>query len=139
MPSSNETAIRRLHDEVLSEGKAEVLDEIMAPDVRVVAPGGQTFSGMDEAKPFVTGWRQAFPDHHVTITHLIEQGDQVAIRAESDGTNTGEFMGQPPTGNKISKVSNLAWFTMEDGRIKESYLVMDETTLNNQLGFAQQG
>jgi predicted ester cyclase len=57
----------------------------------------------------------------------------------SDGTNTGDFMGQPPTGKKISKASNLAWFTMQDGKIKECYLVMDETIMNSQLGFTQQG
>jgi predicted ester cyclase len=80
-----------------------------------------------------------FSRPQVTITHLIEQDDQVAIRGESDGTNTGGFMGQPPTGKKMSRVSNLAWFTMEGGRIKVCCLVIDETTMNNQLGYAQQG
>jgi steroid delta-isomerase-like uncharacterized protein len=137
MPSTNETTIRRFHDEVLSQSRNEVLDDLLDPDAVVITSGGNAIRGRDQVKPFVMSFPGAFTDFKVDIVNLIEQGDQIAARCESSGTHTGEFMGIPPTNRTITKVVNQVQFTMKDGKIREAYLLFDDGELMRQLGLTQ--
>jgi predicted ester cyclase len=48
------------------------------------------------------------------------------------GTQTGNFYGMPPTGNKID-VNGITIFRIEDNKIAELWNVWDQYTLVEQL------
>jgi predicted ester cyclase len=77
--SSNKATVRRLQD-AMNSGDAELIsqtiDEVFEPDVKQHTPfeatGVQTLKEMVFARLY-----RAFPDLHVTIEALIEEGDKV--------------------------------------------------------------
>ena len=63
------------------------------------------------ANPFGTGpsagvepirrYHQAFPDLHLDVEELIVAGDTVTLRMTFRGTDTGGYLGRPPTGQAV--------------------------------------
>jgi steroid delta-isomerase-like uncharacterized protein len=43
----------------------------------------------------------AFPDFHVDVHEMLQDGDKVTARITMAGTHKGEFMGVPASGNQI--------------------------------------
>ena len=71
--------VRRFYDEVISQGKLDLIDELVAPDF----VEHQEFPGLepnrDGLKKFFAMWRQAFPDARASIDLLAVQGDLAAV------------------------------------------------------------
>jgi steroid delta-isomerase-like uncharacterized protein len=68
-------------------------------------------------------WRMlfsAYPDFTITIEQTVEQGDTVATRYTHRGTQTGEFMGQPPSGKSFVALG-LDMIKVRDGLIVEHW------------------
>jgi predicted ester cyclase len=80
----------------------------------------------------------AFPDFNVTLEQLIADGDLVAVRITNRGTNTGSFVGNPPTG-KHATWTTIAIFRVADGMIVERWGVIDLFSLLGQLGLQPPG
>jgi hypothetical protein len=97
---SNKTTFRRFHDAFANSGDAEfisqTIDEIAEPDVKNHTPVEAT--GTQVLKDLFARLHRAFPDLHVTVEDLIEEGDKVAGRNTLTGTHRGEYMGLPATG-----------------------------------------
>ncbi len=103
MAQENSILIRRWFEEVWNSGRIEAVDEMASPDV--IGHGQAqhaTDIGLKEFKPFVMGFRSAFPDLKVTIDYIIEQGDKVVARWTATMTHKGEFLGIAPTGKKAT-------------------------------------
>jgi predicted ester cyclase len=47
-------------------------------------------------------YRSAFPDLNLTITHLLADGDFLAVQVRESGTHLGSFAGVEPGGRYIS-------------------------------------
>ncbi|MCU0493876.1 MAG: ester cyclase [Chloroflexaceae bacterium] len=60
----------------------------------------------------------AFPDVQVNIDLLLHDGDWVVERARAVGTHTGEFMGVPPSGKRLSWLETHM-YRVENGLIIE--------------------
>jgi steroid delta-isomerase-like uncharacterized protein len=90
---------------VMSEGKAEVIDELCAPDFVDRNPFPGTSADLAGLEDFVAQIRAAFPDLQVTAKDMIAEGDRLAIRSTMRGTHEGDFMGIPGSGKKV-EVSN---------------------------------
>jgi hypothetical protein len=56
--------VRRFYDEIWNNWRVEVADEIVSPVVRFRGSLGIAVSGRDAFKPYVEGFRTAFPDWH---------------------------------------------------------------------------
>ena len=67
----------------------------------------------------------------------IVDGDRVAIRFTSRGTNMGDFMGNPPTGNRV-EISEVAIFKLLNGKVSEQWVYPDILSLQRQLKVKQQ-
>ena len=67
-----------------------------------------------------------------TIEQVFAFGDWVAARLTWTGTNTGEFMGQPPTGKTVS-MTEIEIVRCEDGKIVGLWQVSDVASLVSQL------
>jgi predicted ester cyclase len=117
--STAEQFLRRLFDEVINEGRIEVVDELVAEDYVDHGPMGD-LRGREGFKAMVTTWRSAVPDVHCEIDHVIEDGDTVAWLVRTTGTHTGDGLGFPPTGKRFETVSaNLG--RLEHGRAVEHW------------------
>ena len=64
--------------------------------------------------------RQGFPDAHVELVAMIEEGDLVSFRLEGSGTHLGPFLGVNPTGKTI-RIRGIHHARIRDGRIIEHW------------------
>jgi predicted ester cyclase len=65
------------------------------------------------------GFVDAFPDLTYTFEEILVDGNNVVIRYSWSGTNTGSFMGMPPSNNEVS-CTGLEIDRIADGRIVET-------------------
>jgi predicted ester cyclase len=128
---SNGDVIRRMFDEVINQGKVELVDELFDPDFVSETPQGTL--DREGFRQYVLGWRAGFPDVHCEVGDLVEEGDRVAWSIRAVGTHTGDFMGIPATGRSIDFDSlNIA--ELRNGRGYRHKVVMDTLKLMTQLG-----
>jgi steroid delta-isomerase-like uncharacterized protein len=137
--ADNAAIVRRGFEEVWNQGKLNVVDEINAPDFIGHNEGRPDDHGLAEFKRFVADTRTAFPDLHFTINELIVQGDSVAAGTTVTGTHTGPLVGRgdmpsiPPTSKSVSLMVSVL-FHLRDGKIAETWAVVDNLSLLQQLG-----
>lgn len=130
--SKSKRTVRRLYEEVLNDGRLEVLDEIALPTVREHNPlPGQT-DGVEGLKQHVSMVRGAF-DPKFTIEHLLEDGDKVAVMWTNHGTHLAEWFGIPSTGNSFA-INGIDIFRLEGGRLAEHWDVVDVFGMLSQIG-----
>ena len=89
--------------------------------------------GLEGLKDILRAMRAGFPDIVFSIQEQIAEGDKVASRFEWTGTHTGEFLGVPATARHV-RVWGIVIDRLENGRIKETRIIMDTLGLMTQLG-----
>jgi steroid delta-isomerase-like uncharacterized protein len=141
MTDSSQLAIeRRLLDEVWGKGNLDITHEILTEDFVRHGPdveGGQ-INGREAFKALVTSYRTGIPDLSVPIDELFEIGDRVITRWHATGTNTGEALGQNPTGRTLN-MSGQHIVRFEGERIAEEWVTYDTLGLIQQLGLQPPG
>jgi predicted ester cyclase len=75
-----------------------------------------------------------FPDLSMTIEALVAEGDTVAVRVLSTGTNLGPLNGALPATGRTFHAEQTHWFRLECGRIAEHWATRDDLTSMLQLG-----
>ena len=124
---------RRFNDEVFTQGKMEVLDEIVADDFVEHQAMPDMPPDKDGLRAFTEMFRAAFPDLKVETLATAVDGDEVWIHSVMTGTHEGEFMGIAPTGKKVT----FAMFDRvktRDGKAVEHWGVSDDLGMMTQLG-----
>ena len=94
-------------------------------------PAG-TVRGHAGIRSRVEAHRIAFPDWTESIDDIIADGDRVVTRFTSRGTNLGEFLGNPATGNRV-EISEVCVHRLADGKIVELWVYPDFPSLQRQL------
>lgn len=133
MSEENKAILRRAMNEVVSEGKLDLIDDLAAPDVKNHNPMPGFAPGLEGVKQGIRVLREAFPDLEVDINDIIAEGDRVVSRHTVSGTHEGEFMGVPPTGKEIEWDAILI-FRIVDGKITDQWIEQDRLSLMAQLG-----
>jgi steroid delta-isomerase-like uncharacterized protein len=130
--TENKQLLRRYYDEVLTQGRLDVLETIARADYveHNPFPGhGQGLEGLRQrANALTTGVKQQF-----TLELLIAEGDKVAVLWTTRGTHVGEFMGLPPTG-KTYTIQGIDIHQLREGRMAEHWHVVDVYSMLIQLG-----
>jgi len=117
--------------EAVNTGNLALLDKHVAPDYTEHSEG---FQGVEPFRQQIAAFRGAFPDLHVTIDDLLLIGDdRFASRTTITGTHTGDLMGMPATGKRIS-VEAVDIGRVENGQAKERWGGMNMYSLLVQLG-----
>ena len=134
MTGENKALMARYFNEAWNEGNLDVLDELIAPDYVNHNPAFPGLpNGPEGLKPIMAGFRAGFPDLRFVIEEQIEEGDRVVTRFTARGTQTGEFMGIPPTGRSI-EVAGIQIERIVDSKIVEHWRVSDDLGMLTQLG-----
>lgn len=134
--ADNKDLIKRFNDEVMSQGKMDVIDELVAEDLVEHAPVPPGFpEGRDGVKAFVKTFRDAFPDFKATTVAVVADGDEAWMQSTLTGTHKGEFMGIPPT-NKKFEITAFDRVRFKDGKAVEHWSAQDDMGMMTQLGLA---
>jgi steroid delta-isomerase-like uncharacterized protein len=132
MSETNKALVLRLIDEAQSNGKLEVVDELLADDFVDHTPLPGVPPTRDGVKMLFGYLRSAFPDLQVHVQEQIAEGEKVATRKVFEGTHRGEFLGVPPTERTISfEVIDI--LTFRGGKIAEHRVILDQAALQRQL------
>ena len=116
----NKGLIRRFVEEIPNRGNMAAADELLADGFTVHFPTLPAIQGAENFVEIPAAIRTAFPDLVETIEDLVAEGDRVVERFTIRGTHLGEFMGQPPTGKKVSWTA-IVMYRIKDGRIAECW------------------
>ena len=130
---SNRQVVERFFEEVLGQGRMEVFEELIAPDYVFQASHIPVRMDRDGHRHFIRQLRTAFPDLTEAVTATIVEGDRVVTRVVTTGTHLAEFSGVPATGRSI-RIESVNIDRVEDGRIRERWLIADGLTLLQQIG-----
>ena len=135
MSEQNKAIVRRIPEEITSQGKLELIDELFSPDFvdHAFVPELGLSPGREGIKQFISMLRSAFPDINIKVQDMVAEGDKVVVRNIAQGTHQGNFMGLPPTG-KSATWSEIHIVGLADGKIAEHWAVVDRLGVMQQLG-----
>jgi steroid delta-isomerase-like uncharacterized protein len=123
----------RRHD-AIARHDAEALAADHATDGVLESPmAGGTVNGRDAIARIYRGLFAGFPDVSIDWSDLVIDGDRVVEMGTMAGTDTGGFMGLPPTGKRFGFPIALI-FTFKDGLIAHERRVYDFTGMLVQIG-----
>lgn len=105
-PDQHKTVVRRYIDEVINQGKRDLIDEFFVPELR------------DRVRAFLLNVADdPFPDGREEIQDIVAEGDLVMVRLLYRGTHRGVFLGVAPTGRAIEVTGYGTYRFDETGRI----------------------
>jgi predicted ester cyclase len=84
-------------------------------------------------KDHIAGAEAGFPKYEMLVEQMIAEGDLVSVIARARGTHTGTFMGIPPTGKSFDVPLHIT-YRIEDGKIVDHWMLMDNAGIMQQLG-----
>lgn len=122
--TANKVLVRRLVEEVLNDGRLEVLDELYTPTMATVA------------RRWIEPFLVAFPDVEMEIVELIAEDDKVVGRFLCSGTHCGVWRGEPPTGRRFEHVDEVYFFEIRNGKIARAWGLEDTHSRLKQLGLS---
>ncbi|MDT0300879.1 ester cyclase [Streptomonospora wellingtoniae] len=107
-------------------GDVEAFERLLASGyVRHTKTGSE---GVESVRSAIESSQKAFPDLRTEILETVEEGAVLALRWQSRGTHTGEFMGVPPTDRMVT-VTGASFCRFEGALLAEEWVVWDPREL----------
>jgi predicted ester cyclase len=113
--------VRRLVEAINTGDEDNAMEELFAP------------RAARRVKRLFAEFRSAFPDWREEIVELVAEWNIVAGRFRCSGTHLGEFLGEAPTGRRMS-VEEVFFLRAEDGRFVDFWALEDSLGRMRQLG-----
>lgn len=127
----NKKLVETLCTTVFQKHDFSRLNEIMRDDY--IQHNEDVPQGKTGFKEFFEQMFKAMPDFTYTIKKIVAEGDTVMMYSTTTATHLGEWLGNPPTGNKL-KFDVVDIFRIENGKIAEHWDVADTLKLFTQVG-----
>jgi steroid delta-isomerase-like uncharacterized protein len=132
---STSVIARRFFDEIFSEGKLDLVDELFATEYVGQSGHEEATRGPQGVREYVDALREGVSDLTVAVDDQVVEGDKVATRWTARGTHDGELMGIAPTG-RTAAVTGISIQRIQDGKVVEGWTNWDLMGLLQQLGLA---
>ncbi len=97
--------------------------------------GVKSAGNQGEYIELISVFHTAFPDFNVVIDNYFLKDGKSYMYWTCTGTNTGEFMGNAPTGKAITTHGMSVWTFNDDGIAVREDAFYDNMELYNQLGY----
>lgn len=128
----NKSILGRFYNEVIGQGRLDVVDQIFSPSF-VDHDRDNPTHDLAGAKQFFAMVRSALPDVSAKAEDVVAEGDRVVARLTISGTHRGEFMGIPPTGKRIT-FTCIDIVRCAEGKVVEHWSELDSLGMLRQLG-----
>ena len=132
MSEKNKALFRQITDG-MNAHDLSVIDQVIDPNFVNHDPMPGQDDGIQGLKDMMGMFYASFPDLTVTLTHLVADGDLVVGRMITEGTQNGDFMGIPASGNKNS-LPEMHMIRIANGMAVEYWGVVDGLVMMQQLG-----
>jgi predicted ester cyclase len=137
-PEENEALVRRWYEEVWNQRDLDVVDDILAEDYsryRAGIPFANEAGAADDLQ-WVEMILAEFPDVTFSIEDILADGDKVAVRTITSGTQMGPMvdMGNAPASERQMTRENIAIWRVVCGELAEQWIVQDNLGMLRQLG-----
>jgi steroid delta-isomerase-like uncharacterized protein len=121
--------------EAMNNHQWDALDQYFAADFHRYsqATPEAEITSLDEMIVFVKDWYTAFPDAHMATRLVAAEDDLVAVWVTFAGTHEAQMGPFPATGKRMES-ETFAFFRLEEGKIKESWVTWDNLAAFTQLG-----
>ena len=135
----NKAIVRRLLEDIWSNGNLNVVDEIFTTNFVRHGPALEgEVSGREAVKKLVTMFRNGFPDLRTSTADQVAEGNLVVTRWTARGTHRGELMGIAPSGKQIT-IAGALINRLAGGKIEAEWAYYDAMDMMKQLGVAAPG
>ena len=124
--------VEAFYSEVWNQADETRAREILADSFRFRGSLGTERTGPEGFIAYMRDVHQALGDYRCIIDELAIDGDRAAARMRFTGRHRDEFLGFPPTGRQVTW-AGAAFFTCEDGRITDLWVLGDLAELRSQL------
>lgn len=128
----NKALVRRFIEEIFVRGNLDAVDEVVADDF-VPYTWPHTGDGKHDLKQAMGRVAKGLSDPEFTIEDEIADGDRVAVRLTASATQSGEFMGMPPSGKRYT-IEEIHIFRIRNGKVVAHWHQFDQMSLMKQLG-----
>jgi steroid delta-isomerase-like uncharacterized protein len=129
---ANKALVHRFIQAVFQEGDLAAVDELISEDF-MPHTWPSTGEGRGDLKRAMGRVSKALTDAAFVIEDTIAEEDRVVVRLTASATQTGEFMGLPPSGKRYT-IAEIHIFRVRDGRIVEHWHQFDQLGMMRQLG-----
>lgn len=123
-PDANLAIAERWTTDVWTGQDLAVLDEIASPEIVHHGAAFPDVHGVEALKESIGRQIATFPDISLTIDVAFADGDLVVVGWSGTGTNEGEFLGVPPSGQETT-LSGINIYRIACGKIVESWSEMN--------------
>ena len=106
--------------------------EVLGDSFRFRGSLGMERTGAEGFIAYMRDVHRALADYRCVIEDLVTDESRAAARMRFTGRHRAEFLGFPPTGRQITW-AGAAFFTCEDGRITDLWVLGDLVELRRQL------
>ena len=135
LEEANKELVRQFFTEVFTAGEPDAFSEFLSPDFidHELPPG---MEGMTDAEAVAFGISElasVTTDFEFVIIDMVAEGDKVAIIGTWTGTHSGDYMGNPATGNEF-EIPVFDLVRVEDGLIMEHWGVTDNLAFGMAFG-----
>jgi len=136
IPTAENKILVRRFEEAMNTRQLDALDEVVAPNFvrHCQATPNLDVRSLEQFKDFLRQDVAVFPDNTQTFTHVIAEGDTVAVWATYEGTQRGQMGPFPPSGRKV-RFDFAAILRVENGKLAELWVTWDNMTILAQLGY----
>lgn len=122
------------------KGDWAAMEKIVAADFKDHSPMSDPSApfNRDTLMYYLKMNKEAFPDMKMEVLHAAGADDMVFVHYHFTGTNTGSFMGMPPTNKKVDYMG-VDLLKIKDGVAIEHWDYGDNITYMRQMGMMPEG
>ena len=131
--TERENLVRRFYAELWNDRNIAAVNEILADNVRFRGSLGDEKQGHRGFLEYVEKVHTALADYRCTVERIEADGGSIIATVEFTGLHQAEFLGNAPSGKRISWTGE-ATFNFMGSLISEVYVLGDLDALQEQLG-----
>jgi predicted ester cyclase len=128
----NQQAVRRFF-QAIATGDASAVNQVLDPKYTGHDLMLHDVHGFEGGQTIVHTYHDGLSDSQVTFDDIFSSDDKVVCRFTFTATQTGMYLGIPPT-NKKATVTGIGIFRCSNGKILENWVNFDALGLLQQLG-----
>jgi predicted ester cyclase len=129
----------RFVEELWNQRKLDLANIIFDPDChthQLRSSAGEISSvprGPEAVKKHVAEWLLGFPDLQFAVEQMLAEGDRVSTQLAMEGTHTGQWLGIPPTGKRVT-IRMMTIHRIQENKIIEDWVIVESLGVFQQLG-----